>query len=350
MEDLGNSTVSVDGLVIGIPGSGPANLMFDTNMTNFTIKPGPGNHRIIEDNGVANDGISRAFNASDGTYSDFKNPTGTLTVLDTNATGGSNYEYQGLDAVGRPAAVNLDTGGAADIQTISIPGAVGNVVEDLKNSTVTVNGQVIGIPGSGPANLFLNMNMANLTIEPGAGNHRILQDNGTPNDGISRAFNASNGTYTDFKNPTGTLTVKDTNASGGSNYEFQGLNAVGRSAIVNLDTGGTADTQTISIPGKTHNVVENLVNSTVNVNGQMIGIPGSGPANVFLNMAMTNLTIEPGAGNHRIIQDNGTPNDGLSRRFQRQQRHLHRLQEPEQHAGRSRHQRDGRQHLRVSRA
>ena len=40
---MAHSTVSLDGLVIGIPGSGPSNVLLNTTETNLTIEPGTGN-------------------------------------------------------------------------------------------------------------------------------------------------------------------------------------------------------------------------------------------------------------------------------------------------------------------
>src|SRR5208337_3136553 len=312
-EDLVNGVVNLDGQAVGIPNDTQSNAVFNTVMTNFTIEPKAGNHRIIEDSPTANSGYSRALNASTGQFTDFNNPSGTLTVQDINATGGSIYEFQGLDAVNPPANIVLNANNLPDL--LQFDGTATNVIEDLVHSTLSLDNLVIGIPNRNLTDVFLNINMTNLTIEPTAGNHRVLEDGLTPGNGVSRAFNATTNTYTDFNNPSGTLTVKDINATGGSIYEFQGLDALNPPAHIVLDTGGNADMVILDVQGTYTNVVEDLVNSTVSLDGLVIGIPGSGPANLFIDENMVNFTIEPGLGNHRIIQDDGTPDNGISQAY-----------------------------------
>ena len=176
---------------------------------------------------------------------------------------------------------------------------------------------------------------------------RVIQDNGTANDGISRAFNASNGTYTDFKNPSGTLTVLDTNATGGSNYEFQGLDSKNR----------PASRQPRRRRKRRH------PDDQRPWHGQQ---RGRGPQELDGDRRRPG-DRHPGLGTgQRVPQhEHGQPDDRAGGRqpphppgqrhpqrrhlprLQRQQRHLHRLQEPDRHPHRQGHQRDRGQHLRV---
>lgn len=308
VENLVNETVSLDGLVINIPGTGPTNLLIDVTMTNFTLQPSANNHRILTDDGAAN-GISRALNASDGTFSDFRNPSGILLVENTSNTSGSIYEFRGLDAAGTPATVNLDLGdGGGEFR---FTGTFATVIEDLVANEVTVGTQVVGILGDGPANVFINVTMADFILRPGENNHRILMDDPTPNNRISRAFNNSDGTFSDFKNPTNSLTVINTSAGGNSIYEFHGLDNILKPRSVALNMGAGGGTQKFT--GTYVNVVEDLTNDTVFLDGQVVGIPGTGPTNVLLDVIMVNFTLKPQAGNERIIQEDGVPNNGISR-------------------------------------
>jgi hypothetical protein len=252
------------------------------------------------DNGVANDGISRALNGTDGSHTDFKNPTTSLTVKDTNAVGGSVYEFQTLDTKNRPAIINLDTGATnGDLQQID--GSYTNVVEDLPNAQVHLDGLTIGIPGTGFNNAFLNTTEANLTIEPQPGNHRTLMDNGVANDRISRAFNATDGSHTDFKNPAFSLTVLDT-TGGGDTFEFQGLDAVGRPGRIVLDSGGNDDT--LQFDGTVTSATVDAAARTVNLDGLVVAFPNIG-GHLVMNVHSTNFTFNTAVGANELISDAG---------------------------------------------
>ena len=307
VNDYGANTSTINGVAVAFPNlTGP--IINHVQAANLTLKTGISH--TLSDSPNPNSGVSRFTLTGTGLYTDFLNPTSSLTVQSTAP--GITLAFNGLDKVSPPASVTVDAANLAD--TLAFGGSATNVTETsstrrssstARSSTCPTRGRPIS--SSTPTPSTSPSSPAPAII--GSSRTTASSTTGTP------ALNASDGTFSDFKNPTGTLTVLDTNATGGSTYEFPGAERRGRPANINLDAAGNADTQVIAVPGVVKNVVEDLANSKVTVNGLVIGVPGSGPANVFLNMAMTNLTIQPGAGNHRILQDNGVANDGISRAF-----------------------------------
>lgn len=268
-----------------------SNIFLNLNMANLTIEPGPGNKRIIEDGPNPGNGVSQAFNASNGSSTYFRNPTRSFTLDDIHGTADQSlYEFRGLDRSGRPPIVTFNTENS--LSNVQFTGNAANVVENLAANTVSLDGLKVNIPGSGPGNLFMDERSVYFTLILGSSNHRVIEDvptsgdpfNNTPGLGVSRAYNASNNTFSDFRNPSRSLTVE---ASGGhSIINFEGLDRVRQPSRVTLEGSFSGKTHisinlTPGLPIRYHLTVGRPLGPIVIIDPRRSEIPPS-PAGGFL--------------------------------------------------------------------
>ena len=149
-----------------------------------------------------------------------------MTVKDTNLTGGSTYEFEGLDVIGRPANIVFDTNNNADL--LVFDGTATNVTFDVPSSTYNIDGVVIQMPNRTQSAIQDNIIKANFTKNLAAGANEFISP--SPGflgaSGYTRALNANTFLYVDFRNPTNSLTFRTTPA-GNTTVNFSGVNPIG---------------------------------------------------------------------------------------------------------------------------
>jgi hypothetical protein len=306
--DRGADLVDLDGLTIKTPNAGAANWRIDATMQTFAVAVRPGDRQIVQDDGTANDGVSRILNATAGSHIDFRNPTDLVTLDGSNA-GGNTFEFVTLDDQGAPTDIDLDFGTHPGNAVLRVPGLVGFVSEDRDSQIFDIDNWSIGVFGDGANKVVLDMQMAVLEILPDDSDFFVVSDNPTPHDGFSRASSTLYGAVTDFRNPFGILIVDGANGVGGSMVEFNGLDVVSRPQAVQLNVGSAIDV--FRFTGKATNVIDDIDNASVVIDGLQIDLCGCG-VDMFFDMDVSNLTFVLPKGEGWTIQDDSNPNDGIS--------------------------------------
>ena len=303
--------VSLDSLVFNVPNADASQVTFKNPSTNFTFLPALGSYQKLLDNGNPADSISTFLNPTLSSTVNFVNPTGTLTIRDINVSGGSTFEFEGTDPTSAISNIVFDAAGRADLLKFTF--AASDVVADLRLGEVSLDGVTVKTPNAAAANFLFDIPMDDFTLSTPLSDHRIVQDDGSDGDGISRMLNPTNGTHVDFRNPTNLVTVRDQNAGGSSTFEFVTLDSFQASSDIDLDFGTNPGKAILRVPGFVSSVTEDRDAKIIDIDNWSVGVFGDGPNKITLDMQMAALAILPDANDFFVISDNATPNDGFSR-------------------------------------
>ncbi len=298
----GTRELNVDGVVVTLVNStGPVLDTLQTPIFDATITPAT--DAMFSPGATVGDGITMIHRVGAPVGFSFLNPSQELGI--TAGGGNSSIAFDGLDPVGRPAHVTLDSG-TTGTTALSFGGTASNATFDVPSHTFTIDGLPITLPHR-PASEQDRLQVRNFTVNLPAGANSVLSDGPVPGNGVSELTEKNTGQSYTFLNPSNSLTI---NATGGvSTITYAGLDPVDRPATTTLN--GLNTRGTIGLAGKAGSVTINGSAQTVTVDGYVVAF--SNFYSLRDAVAATNLTLVLPPGSQETLSDGPNPGSGFSR-------------------------------------
>lgn len=298
----GTRELNIDGVVVTLVNStGPVLDLLQTPIFDVTITPAT--DAMFTPGTTLGDGVTLIHRVGAPVGFSFLNPSQSLNIAAGGGT--SSIAFDGLDPVGRPAHVTLDSGTTGST-TLSFGGTATNATFDVPSRTFTIDGMPITLPHRAAAEQN-RLQVRNFTVNLPSGANSVLSDGPVPGSGVSEVTNKSTGQSYTFLNPSNSLTI---NATGGvSSITYAGLDLVDRPTTTTIN--GLNATGTFGLAGKARNVAINGADGTATVDGYVVGF--SNFHSLHDAIAASDLTLVLPPGSQETLSDSPNPASGFSR-------------------------------------
>ena len=309
--DFATGDITADGLTLH--GAATAqDVQFLLATSNLTLTSGGGD--VFTPGTASGDGISRAASLADAAvFTDFKNPTKSLTYVQATAAN-DTVVFGGLDGKAAPSNVTFKLGISYDTVVVRAVNGGGtkavNASINFATGDITADGLTLHGAATAQDVQFL-LATTNLTLTSG-GDDRFSPGL-TNGDGISRdADPADPAVFTDFRNPSSSLTYA--HAGAGGNVIYGGLDSKSAPSDVTFNLGDGYNTFALAAVngGRTSATSGSINFVTGDVTADGLTLHGAAAAqDLQYLLATRDLTIVSGGGD--VFTPGTTNGDGISR-------------------------------------